>query len=672
MSSISDPTNMRLDFSKFPPFFVSRTHLTDEELDTTESLLEGCGAAVTYNLVEARIVLSKVSRKTRLLFDLRTNGLLLEEIPNDAPTSRMVDQITPELDSKPAAVPILIEDSSTASEGEHDTSKVQPKKRARKAQPNIPEPGANLVRVLSLQWLHDSYQASETLPLDDYTTLLGRRARNRGTASDVQEQTASKAAPSMSGNKPLPPPLDTTILERAKEDAPTGFARPSKRRFGQPAPSTTLMPPHGRLDIRKQPAHLLHATTSEEDHGYSDDLPQPPEWALKGIKYACQRVTLAGNPNEQFISQLRKIKLARTLTSDEIGVRAYSTSIAALLAYPYKFSSPREILRLPGCDAKIANLFVEWSNTGKIKAVDDVEADRDLRILRQFYDIWGVGALTAREFYYDRGWQDLDDLVEYNWKGLSRVQQVGVKFFEEFLEKIPRAEVEHIGKVIHQHAVKVRDVDVQSIIVGGYRRGKEASGDVDVIVSHPDESKTLNIIADIVASLEEEGWITHTLLLSLNSTNREQQTLPFRSGNMHGGHGFDNLDKAFVVWQDIDWPTKEADLAASPNAKNSNIHRRVDIIIAPWRTVGCAVLGWSGGTTFQRDVRRYVKHRFGYKFDSSGVRDRSNGEVIDLEGFHRYEGKLGIGRAKTIVEAEKRVFEGLELEYKEPFERCTD
>jgi DNA polymerase IV len=390
-----------------------------------------------------------------------------------------------------------------------------------------------------------------------------------------------------------------------------------------------------------------------------------------GIKYACQRSTPRDSPNEAFISLLKKIRTARELTNDQIGVRAYSTSIASLAAYPYKLSSVREVWRLPGCETKIANLFEEFAEDGKLRAVEEIDASEDLRILKLFYEIWGVGATTAREFYFDKGWREMDDIVDYGWSLLTRVQQIGVKFYDEFLDLIPRKEVEQIGRIVHEHAVKVRDSEVQSLIVGGYRRGKDASGDVDIIISHPDEEQTLNIVNDIVNSLEEEGWVTHTLLLSLNSTNRGQQTLPFRSGGLHGGHGFDTLDKALVVWQNPHWPTKAQDTAENPDVKNPNIHRRVDIIVSPWRTVGCAVTGWSGGTTFQRDLRRFAKNVKGWKFDSSGVRSRINGEVVDLEGFYQYKGSIGSGRAKTMLEAEKRVFEGLGLEFREPWERCT-
>ena len=75
------------------------------------------------------------------------------------------------------------------------------------------------------------------------------------------------------------------------------------------------------------------------------------------------------------------------------------------------------------------------------------------------------------------------------------------------------------------------------------------------------------------------------------------------------------------------------------------------------------MLGWSGGTTFQRDLRRYAKAVKGWKFDSSGVRSRSTGEVVVLEGENGIEG--------SPEEAERRVFEGLGLEWRPPEERCT-
>jgi DNA polymerase IV len=406
----------------------------------------------------------------------------------------------------------------------------------------------------------------------------------------------------------------------------------------------------------------LQQTTSEYE-GEDSDIPQPPEWVTKGVKYACQRFTPANGPNEDFLDQLKQIRTARTLIDDSVGVRAYSTIIASIAAYPYRLIHPREIAQLPGCDEKTAILFVEWKNTGKIQAVQDFLTDEAMKVLRGLYDIWGVGAKTARNFFYNNGWTDLDDVIEYGWNNLDRVQQIGVKYYDDFLEPIPRSEVEHIAGVVREHAIKLRDERVSVIIVGGYRRGKQASGDVDLIVSHPELSATAGLVREMVASLETAECITHTLTLSLTNTARGQQALPFRTSKSARGAGFDTLDKALVVWQDPVWPTRAFDLQRNPKAKNPNVHRRVDIIVAPWRTVGCSVMGWSGGTTFQRDLRRYAKAVKGWKFDSSGIRSRSTGEAVLLEGEDGVDG--------SPEDAEKRVFEGLGLDFVPPEYRVT-
>jgi DNA polymerase IV len=693
----SDPaatTNDTLDLSTLPPIFVSATHFDPTALHELEDSLVDSGAALTYDLSEAGIVISKVARKPRVLFDLKAKGVWTEEVV-------VGDEAEVETESSRGSQVVVIDDdhddSSTASEGEGEgvlkagTSKRPPAKRARSTQEAAVVSSDSLIRVVRVDWFEESKRAGEPLPLQRFLTYQGRRvAKSVSATPSTSNQTTPRKPTHLSRVSSRPGERQSSptasILERAREDAPTHPPRTDrfgKRKFGQHIPSSSGTASWEAGSQHQPHAHLLQKTTSEDASGISSDLPEMPEWVKAGTKYACQRLTPANPPNHAFIALLKKIKLARLLTNDEIGVRAYSTSIAALAAYPHKISNPREILALPGCDAKIANLYVEWSNTGTIKAVEDIEADEDLTTLRLFYEIWGVGATTAREYFYDKGWRDLDDIVEHGWKTLSRVQQIGVKFYDEFLDPIPRAEVEGIAQIVHRHACKVRDDGIQSLVVGGYRRGKEASGDVDIIVSHPDEKKTLGLVGDIVASLEEEGWITHTLLLSLNSTNRGQETLPFRSGSGHGGHGFDTLDKALVVWQDPHWTdgdaTDDDDDSADPSKadenkddkKNPNIHRRVDIIISPWRTVGCAVLGWSAGTTFERDLRRYAKDVKGWKFDSSGVRNRGNGEVVDLEGYFSIEGDHGKGRAETMLQAERRVFEGMGIEWREPGERCT-
>ena len=120
-----------------------------------------------------------------------------------------------------------------------------------------------------------------------------------------------------------------------------------------------------------------------------------------------------------------------------------------------------------------------------------------------------------------------------------------------------------------------------------YRRGKSESGDVDVIISNPKPHATQNLCIGLVKVLEERGIITHTLTISTaTSARKENPKYSFRQreplGSGEHGYGLDSLDKALVVF-----------LLPKDNPHYTGIHRRVDLIIAPWRAWGTAIVGWT-------------------------------------------------------------------------------
>ena len=667
-----------------PPIFLLSTHLPLPDLHDLEDRIVAQRAPLTYNVHEARLFLGKIGTTQRAEFELRSRGLWTDQVSRDesgrtsakAKTQRLekssrkrrkLDTSDPDLPSN--KVVNLVSDSSSNSEEDGGTARSSNPARASAGAANMLqtlEGSKATTKVIKLDWFYDSLADGHLLDLEPYLVYEGRlidRPKNAPNRHEFSQTRPTRKSPTLKKGE------FKAIIDRAKAEGAPKTAWPGASHYIRArgpqntagADKSYASSSQGGNQSITRPTKLTRQSTSEYDEGVNSDIPEMPLWVKLGLQYACQRPCPINPPNEAFIDPLKKIKLARLLTGDEIGVRAYSTSIAALAAYPYTLSNTREILALPGCDTKVAQLYHEWkSNEGRIKAVEDVENDQALKVLRVFYEIWGVGAHTAREFY-GKGWRDLDDVVEYGWDSLSRVQQIGVKYYDEFLQKIQRQEVEFIAAKVLEHAKAVRDDGIECCIVGGYRRGKKGSGDVDIILSHRDESQTLGLAHDVVASLEQEGWVTHTLLLTLTNTKRGQQPLAFRAGG--GGHGFDTLDKGLVVWQDLHVPSEHVDGSLEAPAKNPNIHRRVDIIISPWRTVGCAIAGWSGGTTFQRDLRRYANKVKSWKFDSSGIRSRVTGEFVDLEAVG--------GVSKTWLEAEKKVFAGLGLEYREPWERCT-
>lgn len=645
-------------FSGQPPIFILPTHMTLDKLHETEDRLLNHGGSLTYDITEAGIILGKVGHKKRAALELRSRGIWTEEmswISKSMPTSPKAG-VEPPLKRQKTKKSSYTVDSAVEIVDLSTESEEEDKARSRRDHSQHiatkAEDEAQIVAVLQLDWLDRSIKLGESLPYGPFLVYNGRK---------------SIAAPSTT---PAAPPtlISSQIIQRAREDA---AGSPSPAHQHRQFPVRRSKEPMDETSSQRNPPILYRQSTSEHDETVS--LPPQPDWVRDHVLYACMRSAPLHPPNEEFISQLVKIRRIRELTLDEIGVRAYSTSIAAVAAYPYIIKRPSEIIALPGCDVKIADLFAEFQQHGACSHTDDdgnvaaastLENDPALQVLNTFNEIWGVGVKTARDFYYHCGWRDIDDIVEQGWNSLSRVQQIGVKFNDEFKAGVSRSESESIAAIVQRHANRVRpetNGEVEAILVGGYRRGKQRCGDVDIILTHRDDTVTRNLIVDLVASLETEQYITHTLSLHLTSTLRDQQTLPFR-GDETGKH-FDSLDKALVVWQDpnFDDQSSSGDQDSSRRKRNPNPHHRVDIIISPWRTIGCAVLGWSGDTTFQRDLRRYAKKAHDWKFDSSGIRERKlGGQVVDLE----HDGD-------TWEDRERLVMERLKVGWRPAEERCS-
>lgn len=700
-----------LDFASLPPIFIIPANLQAEDLHEAEDAIYEHAGQLSYQPKEARIFLGRVGQKKRAAFELRSRGVWTEEV------ALVKEHVRKKRKLNSSDVKVSVSGSETESESGADSSKAP-------SSTTLLSSLDDHVIVLKLEWLYMSISAGHFLPFQPYQVYYGQIidkpvAEPSVTSSPTQTITLIKATPDPPGTQTQSTPHTprnqgssiTSILNNTSLTMKLSPRRFRDQHHGRGTPPPTLLPTYPRL----------HRTTTSEHDFLSERLPPPPPWLTERHprpNYACLRSTHANPPNAPFLAHLHKIKEARILTLDEIGVRAYSSAIASLSAYPHQISSPAEITRLPGCSEKIAALWYEWHNSSPddptqrtLSITEALDHDEDLKHLRLFYDIWGVGAETARKFYYEHGWKDMDDVIEFGWNNaLSRVQQIGVKFYDEFKLKIPRSEVESISDTILHHARICKGIpkphwsnkeneyrgnwskpddghgdpnwdarDMVCVIVGGYRRGKKECGDVDVILSHRDEHMTKDLVTAILRSLEKSGHVTHTLTLHTTNSDRDQQTLPYK-GMGHSGHGFDTLDKALCVWQEPEFDVATAtEVDRDGKPKNPNVHRRVDIIVSPWRTVGAAVLGWSGATTFERDVRVWCRKERGWKFDSSGVRDRGSGAVLDLESVKPRQETVK-GKEKAVVveddgdsweDRERRIMEGLGIGWRPATERCT-
>lgn len=276
---------------ELPIIYLLPNRLSADELDQLEEQIP----TLTYDINEAEVLLGKVSQKGRALFELRHRKLLTEEIPPTDNTS------SPRIKRRGITDPaqeVLGADSDTPSKGYAGDRTAEAERAPEKT-----------IKVVKLSWLTDSVKKGAVQPFDDYLVYEGRKVP-----------------------RTAPPPPSTGVLVRATADAGSSQTSPSSR-FGQ----SSFRRNREHHDHAIKPPPMLHRTTTEHDI----DLRLPPIPDYLHTTYSCQRPTPVNSPNEAFIRELKKIRKTRTLIGDKIGVRAYSSSIATIAAYPYTLSTPQ-------------------------------------------------------------------------------------------------------------------------------------------------------------------------------------------------------------------------------------------------------------------------------------------------------------------------------------------
>ena len=147
------------------------------------------------------------------------------------------------------------------------------------------------LKVARLKWFTDSLERGGVMPLEEYLVVEVEREATKGRPHSSQQIISLPAT--------APPKQPATEGYRTRRDA----------------------------NQAKKPPLLQQST--------SDEVAIPPVPEFLNTPYSCQRPTPVDTPNASFVDELKKIRKTRILIGDAVGVRAYSTSIASVAAYPY-------------------------------------------------------------------------------------------------------------------------------------------------------------------------------------------------------------------------------------------------------------------------------------------------------------------------------------------------
>jgi DNA polymerase/3'-5' exonuclease PolX len=211
---------------------------------------------------------------------------------------------------------------------------------------------------------------------------------------------------------------------------------------------------------------------------------------------------------------LRKRDLA---DKSPFGARAYAKVISQLKTHNGPITSYEDVQNIDGIGDKISKKIKEILETGVLASAEKAKELYNIDALDALQNIYGVGPAKATELV-TQGYtsiKQLREVIKVVPKLLNEKQKIGLQYYEDLLERIPRLEMEE-HKDILESLLPDEMSDYGLDIVGSFRREAESSGDIDVLLRMP-RSTTPKTAGEhltlYVKMLEGFGYITHILAL---------------------------------------------------------------------------------------------------------------------------------------------------------------
>jgi DNA polymerase/3'-5' exonuclease PolX len=277
-------------------------------------------------------------------------------------------------------------------------------------------------------------------------------------------------------------------------------------------------------------------------------------------------------------------------------------TIETISKFVKTINSGEDLANIKGIGPKTISRINEIISTGKLSEIKNEQNQTDA--IKELSKIYGIGPVKASEFYTNYSIDNLKDLINAEKNGLIELtyqMKLGIKYKDKLKIEIPRILIARFDIFIHTELYKL-DKNFISVICGSYRRGKDFSSDIDILitnknlVSKTDTGKYLKQILDNLSKY----FIVDSLTVSSNTHFQ--------------GFG------SFKLISDL-----PSDYDKSIFNVKTNVFR-LDIIIVPIQYFYSALLHFTGSGDFNKKLRLHAKS-LGYKLSEYGlVRVNKSGE----------------------------------------------
>jgi DNA polymerase/3'-5' exonuclease PolX len=314
-------------------------------------------------------------------------------------------------------------------------------------------------------------------------------------------------------------------------------------------------------------------------------------WSVKKVRLGFAFVVDykdKGRMNALIISELDVLR--RTCASEEAGVHKARQYAAAIKTIRGLIGEIKTMADVPtgkgtGIGEKIQEKIEEILATGSLASAERARATKAPDVLDVFQNIYGVGPKKAADLVA-AGYTTLEALraaaaLPANAKLLTKNQRIGLQYYTDLLERIPRAEMDEHNAVLMAR----KPAALEGIVVGSYRRGRPDSGDIDMMIcTRSAEVNSEAALRNYVKALQDAGYLKEVLAL--------------------GPH------KCLAICQ-----------------LGSQGARRLDLLVTPPESFACSVFYFTGSDGFNVAVRALAKEK-GFTLNEHGLFRTATGVAL--------------------------------------------
>ena len=331
--------------------------------------------------------------------------------------------------------------------------------------------------------------------------------------------------------------------------------------------------------------------------------------------------------NSQIISEFEKLVCkykSEKDTSATFRVKQLKNVISILTKYEDQITLDNyiKLKELPGIGDGSIKRIKEILETGKLLELADYNSDKEIHI-NELEEVIGIGRVKAMEFY-EKGIISvklLKEKIETKEIEVNEKIELGLKYHGKYQVNIPRNEIDKIYSIlkriiaIHNKSYSNKKEHIIFDICGSYRREKQTSGDIDVLISKQGSLEEINYLLLFVNKLKEN--------ISVNN------------------------DKPLLV-DDITDKNFETKYMGFLQYKNNPV-RRIDIRFVPYESYYSALLYFTGSMELNKKMRNIAKDK---------------GLKLSEYGLHKID-----DNTKLTINSEEEFFTALDMNYIEPKNR---